>query len=280
MLVSYLAIDLKAFDKQVDLQVKELNKTQADDIAVEIAVSFVLGIEAGEKKKSFLESSSDKLSKTQEETIKKLSAEYFGYISEVNEAAGEQLKDKAREIIQNEAENGGTEELIKEDIKTYAEGIWGGSENVIIDRTGQTKTIIEVGKDLVLRQVEKEITRAYVVSLNTYAEMLARTSAHGSYEDGRAAAYQEEGLEMWRFSGPVDERSRPDHSALVGQAFTYGTPESEMALQLLHEPNCRHRAIPYWNDPELDTPQEEYERQKEQAGLYYDDEKGKWAFKK
>lgn len=34
----------------------------------------------------------------------------------------------------------------------------------------------------------------------------------------------------------------------------------------------------FFNDPDLDTPQEEYEKQKEKAGLYYDEEKGKWAF--
>lgn len=275
-----MAIDLKAFDKNVNKQVKEINEAQGDVLAIEIAAGFVAGLQAGEKKESFLKSSSEKLTKVQEQTIQKLSAQYFGYIAEFNEAAGEQLKDKAREIIQEQAENGGSEEVIGEEIRKYAEDIWGGSENVTIDRRGQTKTIVEVGKDLVLRQVEKEITRTYSASVDTYADMLARTSSHGSYEDGRAAAYQEEGLDMWRFVGPVDERSRPDHSALVGTAFTYGTPESEMALQLLHEPNCRHRAIPYFDDPDLDTPQAEYEKQKEKAGLYWDEKKEKWAFKK
>ncbi|WP_269849543.1 hypothetical protein [Methanosarcina horonobensis] len=36
--------------------------------------------------------------------------------------------------------------------------------------------------------------------------------------------------------------------------------------------------LSFFNDPDLDTPQEEYEKQKEKAGLYYDEEKGKWAF--
>jgi len=52
-----------------------------------------------------------------------------------------------------------------------------------------------------------------------------------------------------------------------------------MALQLLHKPNFRHLAAVFFDDPDLDTPQEEYEKQKEKAGLYWDEEKRKWAFK-
>ncbi|AKB37373.1 hypothetical protein MSSAC_2783 [Methanosarcina siciliae C2J] len=270
-----MAIDLEVLDKNIDKQVKTINAAQAAALTIEISAGFVAGLEAGEKKTSFLRSSSEELTEVQKETIEKLSAEYFGYIAEFNEAAGEQLKDRAREIIKQ----GGPEQDLKDEIRKYAEDIWGGSETVTIDRTGQTRTVIEVGKDRKLRKVEKEITRAYKTNVDAYADMLARTSTHGAYEEGRAAAYQEEGQSMWRFVGPVDERSRPDHSALVGEHFTYGTPESDMALQLLHEPNCRHRAIVYFGDPDLDTPQEEYEKQKEKAGLYYDEEKGKWAFK-
>jgi len=271
-------IDPEVLGRNIDLQVKKINEEQAEVLAVEIAAGFVAGLQAGEKKQSFLRSSSEELTRVQLETIEQLSAEYFGYIAEVNGAAGEQLKTRAREIILEQAENGGSGEIIGEEIRQYAEDIWGGSETITIDRTGQTRQVIEVTKDHTLRIVEKEITRAYHTTVDSYADMLARTSMHGAYEDGRAAAYQEEGFKMWRFVGPVDERSRPDHSAIVGQHFTYGTPESDMALQLLHEPNCRHRAIVYFDDPDLDTPQEEYEKQKEAAGLYYDEGKG-WAFK-
>lgn len=281
-----MAIDLEVFGRNVDKTVRSLNATQAAALAIEISAGYVAGLQAGElkesflkKKESFLKSYSEELTVVQKQTIEKLSAEYFGYIAEFNEAAGEQLKNTAREIIKDQVAKGGSDAIIGDEIRAYADGIWGGSETVTIDRTGQTRTIIEVGKDRTLKKVEKEITRAYTTTVDTYADMLARTSTHAAYEDGRAAAYQEEGLEMWRFAGPVDERSRPDHSALVGEAYTYGTPESNMALSLMHEPNCRHRAIPYFNDPDLDTPPEEYEKQKEKAGLYFDEEEGKWAFK-
>ncbi len=279
--VIFLAIDLEGLDENVDQQVKTINATQAAVLTIEISAGFVAGLQTGKmkktkKKKSFLKSSSEVLTETQKATIEKLSAKYFGHLAEFNEAAGEQLKNMAREIIKR----GGPQQDLKDEILKYAEDIWGGTETVTIDRTGQTRTVIEVAKDRKLRQVEKEITRAYTTSVDAYADMLARTSTHGAYENGRAAAYRKEGLTMWRFVGPIDERSRPGHSALVGEAFTYGTPESDMALELLHEPNCRHRAIPYFDDPDLDTPQEEYEKQKEKAGLYWDEEKGKWEFKK
>ena len=280
-----LTIDLVVLDENVDLQVKTVNATQAAVLTIEISAGFVAGLQTGKlgkkkKKKSFLKSSSEVLlTETQKQTIEKLSAKYFGYLAEFNEAAGEQLKNMAREIIKEQTAHGGSDEIIGDEIRKYAEDLWGGTETVTIDRTGQARTVIEVGEDRKLRQVEKEIKKAYTTSVDAYADMLARTSTHGAYEEGRAAAYRNEGLTMWRFVGPIDERSRPGHSALVGEAFTYGTPESDLALELLHEPNCRHRAIPYFDDPDLDTPQEEYEKQKRRAGLYYDEENGDWAFR-
>jgi len=46
---------------------------------------------------------------------------------------------------------------------------------------------------------------------------------------------------------------------------------------LLHEPYCRHRAIVFFDDSELDTPTEFFEKQKLKAGLRYDAGKEKWV---
>jgi SPP1 gp7 family putative phage head morphogenesis protein len=274
--VILLGTDPDDLDRKVDLQVQELNEAAREAFAVELAAGFITGL--GNGKKEILNPSTavgDHLTRAQRRAVEKLSAEYFGYISEFNEAAGEQLKKKAREII----EQGGPEQLLKEEVQKYAEDIWGGSETVVIDRVGQTRTVIDVTKDRTLRKIEKEITKAYKTNVTAYSDMLARTASHSAYEDGRAAAYQEEDLKQWRFIGPVDERSRPEHAAIVGEHFTYGTPESEMAQKLLHEPNCRHRATPYYDDPEFDTPQEEFEKQKAEMGLYWDETQDKWMFK-
>jgi hypothetical protein len=97
--------------------------------------------------------------------------------------------------------------------------------------------------------------------------------------EGRAVSQQAAGFTKWRFVGPSDERGRPDHIAIIGQVFEYGTDQSDLALRLLHEPNCRHRQVAFFDDPELDTPEEDFEEQKRKAGLYWDDEKGKWKFR-
>lgn len=108
--------------------------------------------------------------------------------------------------------------------------------------------------------------------------MLARTATHTAWEEGRAAQYQKMGLRFWRFAGPIDSRSRPDHAAVVGNVYEYGTPESDMALNLIREPNCRHRCVIFFNNPELDTPAEFFEKQKRKVGLYWDDDQEKWKF--
>jgi hypothetical protein len=37
--------------------------------------------------------------------------------------------------------------------------------------------------------------------------------------------------------------------------------------------------VPYFDDPELDTPMSFFEEQKEKAGLYFDDDVGEWKFR-
>ncbi len=109
--------------------------------------------------------------------------------------------------------------------------------------------------------------------------MLGRTATHSAWVEGRAVSQQAAGFKKWRFVGPADERARDDHVAILGKVFEYGTEQSDLALQLLHEPNCRHRQVAFFDDPELDTPEEDFEEQKRKAGLYWDDENGKWNFR-
>lgn len=86
------------------------------------------------------------------------------------------------------------------------------------------------------------------------------------------------GFSRWRFVGPSDERARPDHLAVLGQVFEYGTEQSDYALALLEEPNCRHRQIVYFPDEDLNTPASFFEDIKRKAGLYWDEEKEEWGF--
>jgi hypothetical protein len=215
------------------------------------------------------------LTNVQKNAIKRLSAEYFGYISEFNNNIGEQIKDKARTLI---ADSKGYKEVSAE-VKKYAEDIFKGSEHVVIDNRGKMRTVLKVGKDGTIRTVEKTIERPYVTNVRAYSDMVGRTATHTAWEQGRASEYQRLGFNKFRIVGPVDERSRPDHVAVIGKVFEYGTQQGEYALSLLEEPNCRHRQVPFFDDPELDTPQEFFEKQKEKAGLYWDDDTGEWKFK-
>jgi hypothetical protein len=277
---------LPEFEAAVGKTIQQLNKEQAEALSVEIAAWFVAGLEGDQEedkkkkkdKKGKNKNPDDGLSDLQRETVRKMTDEKFGYISQFNKTLGDQLAAKAQEILKDHGgKEGGREEVTKL-IKDYVEQVFDGSETVVIDRTGQTKQVIEVGKDKKLKLVDHVITRAYHASPETYSTMLGRSAVHSAYEQGRAEAYQQDGLTMWRFVGPVDERSRPAHSAIVGEHYTYGTDESDLAMSLFDEPNCRHRSIPYFDDPELDTPQEEYDRIKDEAGLHWDEDKEEWAF--
>lgn len=268
--------DLEVLDVQIDRLITAVTTAQGEALSIHIAASFIAGTKSiqSESIQSAPDAEYNGLPELHKQTIRQLSAEYFGYITEFDKNIGEQLKDRARGIVKEKA---GRAELYKE-ISKYTEAIFEGSESVVIDRRGKTRTIIEIGKDGKLKKAEKEITQKYVTNTKSYSEMLARTASHASYEDGRAAEYQTKGYKKWRFVGPVGERSRPSHSAVVGNVYEYGTPDSDMAQSLLHEPNCRHRAVVFWDDPDLDTDQALYDREKRKMGLQYDDEKGEWVF--
>jgi uncharacterized protein with gpF-like domain len=215
------------------------------------------------------------LTNVQKNAIKRLSAEYFGYISEFNNAVAEQIKEKARDLI---AEGKGYDD-VSTTVKEYAGKLFNGTEKVVIDNTGKERTIYKVGKDGTIRKTTKIIERPYVTNVQAYSDMLGRTATHTAWEQGRASEYQRLGLNKWRFVGPSDERARPDHIAVLGQVFEYGTEQSDYAESLLHEPNCRHRQVVFFDDPELDTPQEFFDNIKKDAGLFWDEEKEEWAFK-
>ncbi|WP_135612766.1 hypothetical protein [Methanococcoides sp. AM1] len=261
-----LTIDV--IDQRIDLLVNRINMQQAEALSKQLAAAFVAG--SNSITSTIYSADKKKLSEQQERAIKQLSAEHFGYISEFNRQMGEQLKDEAREILRN---NGGYK-----DIANYTKRIFEGQENVVIDNVGKTRKIITVGKDGTLREVEKIITKQYVTTVGNYADMLGRTATHSAWAEGRAIGHQKFGFKKWRFVGPTDERSRPDHCAVIGNVYEYGTPESDMASSLLHEPHCRHRQIVFFGNPELDTPLSFFEEQKKRAGLKYDDEKGRWTF--
>lgn len=259
-------IDPVTFEQQIDQIILELTANQSRELAKKVTVYYKAGSDDVRP--------STRLTNVQKNAIKKLSVEHFGYISEFNRNVGEQIKDKARELLKQEK---GYAEVSNE-IRTYAEKVFEGSNRVVIDNRGKTRTVFKVGKDGTIRKTEKVITRPYVTNVKAYSDMLGRSATHAAWEDGRTSEYQRMGFNKWRFVGPSDERGRPDHIAILGQIFEYGTEQSDYAESLLHEPNCRHRQVVFFDDPELDTPQEFFDEQKRKAGLRWDDEKDDWTF--
>ena len=260
-------IDPEILNRQIDQVVIQITASQADALTA--------GITAYYKAGSDDVNPSTRLTNVQKNAIKRLSAEHFGYISEFNKAVGEQIKDKARELLKEEK---GYADISAE-IRKYASDLFEGSETVTINNVGKTRTVYKVDKSGKIIKTEKLIERPYVTNTKAYSDMLARTSTHTAWEQGRASEYQRMGFRKWRFVGPSDERARPDHIAVLGQVFEYGTEQSDYAESLLHAPNCRHRQVVFFDDPELDTPPEFFERIKRKAGLYWDEEKEEWAFK-
>ena len=250
------------FIDEMNGMLDHLTDAQGEVLAKRLAAAYMAGwtIEQG-----------GKLTTVQDRSIKLMAAGTVGYISEFNEVIGTQIAGHISELM---AADVLSKDIAKELIP-YIDDIFSKKGRVIIDHVGQKRSIVRVMKDGKLKRIEKTITRKYVTSPKNYADMLARTSTHNALEHGRAEARQSKGIARWIFTGPIDERSRPEHAAVVGTVYEYGTDQSDMAMELLSEPNCRHRSIEFFDDKKLDTPKSHYETLKKDAGLKY--EKGVWT---
>lgn len=255
----------------IETIIDAMTKRQADILAKRLSAAFVLGIRAKPRLISST-TSTRKITDLQRRAVRELTTQQLGYITEFNQALGKQLTDKTRDLV---AQGKGYAD-IRQEMMPYIEKTFGSDGTVTIDRIGQTRTVIEVSKDGSLSRVEKVITQKYTTNTEAYADMLSRTSVKSAYEKGRAEGYKNDGYTKWRFVGPMDDRARAWHTALIGRVFEYDTQESNMALEVLCEPNCRHRAVPFFDDPDLDTPAKVFEDQKAKAGLKFED--GEWTF--
>lgn len=252
-----------SLEDDIQAIIDRLNEAQGIALAKRISTTFTLG---------FQSTGARSISSLQKEQIKKVYKENLGRVAEMNDALGLQMERAIKERIAL----GGDHEAIRKDIIPMITEAFGDSGKITIDRTGQTRTVIEVGKDGTLRRVEKTITQPYTNNLKSYSEMLSSTASHQALEKGREAGYIKQGVKKWRPVGG-DERSRPWHQAIVGNVYEYGTEDSDMAEEILQEPFCRHRQIPFFDDPKFDTPASVFEKRKEDAGLFWDKEKGQWS---
>ena len=252
----------------IESQIKEIvlsiTEKQAEVLRKYLSAVFLLG---------FRQTGADDFGNLQKEQIKKIYREQLGYLGETNQLIGKAMKTAIKDRIK---QGGGYEEISNDLEKFVTEAF--GAEGVTIDRTGQVRDTVEVGKDGTLRRVQKEITRSYHSTVQAYSDMLGRTSTHAALEAGRGEGYKQQGVKQVRFVGSNDEISRAWHVALLGNVYDVGSEDYFMALDVLSEPNCRHRFIPFFDDQRYDTPQEKFDEMKEKSGLTWDDENEQWSF--
>jgi hypothetical protein len=250
----------------IDAIIAELTRRQAQALQKSIFATFLLGFKQS--------GTTAPLSSLQKEQIAKVYKEQMGYISQTNKAVAEEMTLSIKDIISK----GGSQEQIRQGISGYISDVF-GDKGITIDNIGKTRIEYEVSKDGTIRAVEKTITKKYSSTLTNYSDVVAKSVSHASLEEGRAAGYRKQGVTHWRFTGPSDERARISHIILLGNVYKYGTEQSDLAMAVLAEPRCRHRAVPFFNDKKFDTPDSHFDKMKDDAGLFWDDNSESWAIK-
>jgi len=240
-----------------------LKKKQTDALLKRLSASFILGYKRT--------GATTPVSQLNKNAVKAMTKEQLGYLMEFDQAIGETLEVSVKAKL---AEGGGYKS-VKDAMLPSIEEVFGKDGKVTIDRVGQTRKIVEIGKDGMPYWTEKPITRTYSASIKDYSNMLSRTTTHAAIEAGRLAGYKEKGIGQ-RYTAVGDERTRSAHMAFSGTIIT--DDNREEALSLLAEPNCRCRLMPYLDDAKYDTPQSVFEAEKEKAGLFWNDDKEQWDF--
>jgi SPP1 gp7 family putative phage head morphogenesis protein len=254
-----LILDIKA-------EMTALTEAQADILAIEIAASFTNGWQA-------LPENAQRVPGLKERAIAQITAEQLGYIGAFNDEIGSTLETAVKGWVNDDL----SYSEIKTNLKPFVNEVFGPDGKVVIDNVGKKRTIIEVEKDGKLRRVEKTITHKYTTNPDAYAEMLGQATSHNAFEAGRSAKYQDLGFGKWQYISVGDERTRAKHLALSGLVFEFGTDQSNMAEEVMREPRCRCRKLPFLDDPEFDLSDDVFEKQKADAGLRFDDDKKEWA---
>ena len=162
------------------------------------------------------------------------------------------------------------DELLKDALErnmSYEE-VSGAVERILKNHNGNTLKFQSAGKlvNEVKVSPEGRLTRSSrlikqnrTMSTKAYSALFARTVYKGCRVAGKIDAYSKtKGVKGWVYNCVSDERSRPQHIALHGRHFVYGTEESDMALEVMQDYNCRCRPAAWFDDPELDTPEDEY----------------------
>lgn len=242
---------VKALQELIELKTVEARKRVIEILSKHITISYYLGAERAIddldlpiKPTSIgvqgLDSVINELSPILEET--------FGYMAE-------DLTSVIEEGVKNNLSYQEIKLGLQDKLKVFG-------ERIPFKNAGKTREYVKVSPDGKLRLAQKKVTRNISIKTENYANLLARTSIKKAYALGHVESYKAAGLSKWRYSSVADERTRPRHLALHGNVYEVGSEEEQLALMVMGEANCRCRPIAFFNDPQIDRPQEEYIQEK------------------
>jgi len=129
---------------------------------------------------------------------------------------------------------------------------WGKA--LTFNNVGRTRDAIHVNPDGTMKRIKVTIEKPITITTDTYAETLSRTSMKQAYVAGHWSRYEDAGYPGWVYMSVADERTRPRHLALHGRTFLFGTPEEQMARDVMKEYRCRCRPKAWFGDPKRDVP--------------------------
>ena len=153
-------------------------------------------------------------------------------------------------------------EKVAEDVSRYLESTEYG--NLLhFNNVGNTYEAVRISPDGKLSLETKVIRRRMTLSVRAYVATLAHTAVKGVTSAAQIETYKVNNCAGWVYNCVSDERSRPTHIALHGRHFVYGTEESDLALKVMQDYNCRCRPSAWFNDTELDTPEAVYEQERQ-----------------
>ena len=243
---------LKAAKTLIESKVAAAKDKTATALAKQITVSYFLGVDAGAK-------TVNKNLAASNVGIKGLDKVINDFSPRLDDAFGYLATDLTDVITDGITENQSFEEIsgnLQEKMKT-----WG--DEIPFENAGKTIDVVQVNPDGTMETIKHTITRNVTLPIDTYADTLSRTATKEAYAAGHIQSYKDAGLDKWQYSSVADERTRERHIALHGGVFKIGSAQSDMAFSVMSEYNCRCRPVPFFDDPDIDTPPDEIAKEKE-----------------
>lgn len=141
----------------------------------------------------------------------------------------------------------------------------GFGEKVHFDNRGKTVRDVKISPDGSMEWHEHTIKQPKTMTTEDYADDIARTVVHESWNDAKDDQFKSLDIPGWIYTAVLDGATRPTHLALHGKVIKYGTEDEKMAIKVQSDYRCRCTRIPWYDDPDFDDDPAKYEKQKQDA---------------